>query len=156
MYCSNCGYELTDKKRDKVLTNDPAHKRKDNTKEVFVCPRCGKIIKEGLNEEEIKGLARASHSEIHKANNKLNSGKSSLVIGCILAAIALLFLILCFKPQNNNKFELGCTEFYVFIALAVISISLIVIGVVFLVLGNKIKKKYSELLKDIQNNVFNQ
>ena len=155
MYCSNCGYELTVKEREKALSSG-SHQGKSNTQQVFVCPRCGKIIKEGLNEEEIKGVARASHSEIHKANNKLNTAKSSLVIGAILFAIGLLFFILCFKPKNNNKFELGCTEFYVFIALSLLSITLIVLGIVFFVSGTKKKKKYSELLKDIQNGVFKQ
>ena len=155
MYCSNCGYELTVKEREKALSSG-SHQGKSNTQQVFVCPRCGKIIKEGLNEEEIKGVARASHSEIHKANNKLNTAKSSLVIGAILLAIGLLFFILCFKPKNNNKFELGCTEFYVFVALSLLSITLIVLGIVFFISGTKKKKKYSELLKDIQNGVFNQ
>ncbi len=156
MYCSNCGYELTEKKRNEVLSKDQTHIKNNNTKEVFVCPRCGKIIKEGLVEEEVKSLARASHSEIHKANNKLNSAKSSLVIGAIIFAIAILFLILCFKPKNNNKFELGCTEFYVFIAFTVFSVTLFVLGTVLFIRGANIKKKYSELLKDIQNNVFYQ
>lgn len=154
MYCTNCGYHLKEAEKKKALKNNEKLERDLNTRDYFVCPRCGKIIKDDLSEDEIKSLSMASHAEIHKSNNKLNTGKAFLVIGSILLCIGILFLILCFKPNNQNKFAVNCTEFYVFIAISAISLFLLVSAVVFLVKGKKTKKEYLELLKDIQNRVF--
>lgn len=156
MYCSNCGYHLKEKEIEKVKDANNGTTRNASSKDVYVCPRCNKIIKNDLNEEEVKALARASHSEIHRARNLLNTGKSFLVVGTILIIISLLFLTLSFKSNNYGKFEPNCTEFYTFCGLMAIGLFMVIFGAISFVRGFKKRKEYEEVLKDIQNEVFYQ
>ncbi len=156
MYCSNCGYHLKEKQIEKAKDNNVGKTKNISTKDVYVCPRCNKIIKTDLNEEEVKGLARASHSEIHRARNKLNTGKSFLVVGAILIIISLLFLTLSFKSNNYGRFEPNCTEFYTFCGLITIGVGMVVFGTISFVQGFKKKKEYEGVLKDIQDEAFYQ
>lgn len=156
MYCSNCGYHLKEKQIEKAKDSNDGKNKNISTKDVYVCPRCNKIIKEDLNEEEVKSLARASHSEIHKARNKLNMGKSLLVIGGILVIISLLFFLLSFKSNNYGRFEPNCTEFYTFCGLATLGVVSLTYGIISFVEGLKKKREFEGILKDIQNEVFYQ
>jgi len=156
MYCTHCGYHLKDKKREKILDKSSCNTRKSDTEEVFFCPRCNHLIKDNLSIEEIKHLAMASHSEIHKSRNKLNTGKSFTVISIILLIIGFLFLTLSFKSNNFGKFEPNCTEFYVFCALMGVGVCLLTSGIILLVYGSRKKREYEGILKDIQDEVFYQ
>ena len=153
MYCSHCGYDLNES-RQKKASKTEAGFRTENTKIAYVCPRCGHVIKTDLSEEEIKSLSRASHAEIHRARNSLNRGMCFLVIGSILAIVAFLFFLMSFKAALGGQLSTTCTEFYVFIALTVIGVAGIGYGGYSLRKGIVQNKKYSELLKDINNGVF--
>lgn len=156
MYCSNCGYHLKEKEIEKAKDSYNGKNKDISSKDVYVCPRCNKIIKDDLDVEEVKSLARASHSEIHKARNKLNTGKSLLVIGGILVIISLLFFLLSFKSNNYGRFEPNCTEFYTFCGLVTIGVASLTYGTISFVNGLKKKREYEGVLKDIQNEVFYQ
>lgn len=156
MYCSNCGYHLKEKQIEKAKDINDGKNRNISTKDVYVCPRCHKIIKENLNEEEVKSLARASHSEIHKARNKLNTGKSFLVVGTTLVIISLMFFLLSFKSNNYGRFEPNCTEFYTFCGLITLGVAALTYGAISFIHGLRKRKEYEEMLKDIQNDVFYQ
>ena len=113
MYCSNCGYKLTQRKIEKILKKTEGRTIDSNV--VYVCPRCGKIIKNGLSNDDVKALARASHSEIHKSRNIINSGMCFLVIATILVAIGYIFYLMSYKANAGGMLVTNCTEYYVFI-----------------------------------------
>jgi len=152
MYCSHCGYDL--KENQQKVAPEAAGFRTANTKVTYVCPRCGHIIKEDLNEEEIKALSRASHAEIHRASNSRNTGMCFLVIGIILTIISFLFFLMSFKAALGGQLSFGSTEFKVFCVLLVVGVAGIVSGGILLYQGITKHKKYTELLRDINNNVF--
>lgn len=152
MYCSNCGYDLKEKEIEKGKKNDST--KNSSTIDVFVCPRCGKLIKNDLNEEEVKALSRAGHAEIHRSRNTMNRGMSFLVIGVILLCVCIMFFMMSFKANAGGSLVTNCTEFYVFMVLLVLGIASTSFGLVSLFLGIKKNKKYTNLLRDIQNGVF--
>ena len=152
MYCSHCGYNLNDQKVEK-LTHADANRTKDST-ETFVCPRCGKIIKPDLNNEEVKELARASHSEIHRARNSINSGMCFMMIAIILLSISLMFYLMSYKASAGNQLVTTSNEFYVFIGLLVLGLLSLGYSIYRLVVGISKHHRYTKLLKDIQNGVF--
>lgn len=152
MFCSNCGYDLKEKEMDKALKeNSEVNPEAINT---FVCPRCGKIIKPNLNNDEVKALARASHAEIHKSRNLHNTGMAFLVTGIIVSIIAFMFYLLCYKASNQGRFSYDCSEFYVFVVLAIVGLTFLVISCVNLIRGRRKSKLYSTVLKEIQDGVF--
>lgn len=152
MYCSHCGYHLSDKKIEKALSMD-AFRTKD-TVMTYVCPRCGKIIKENLNEEDTKALSRAAHAEIHRARNFINSGMCFLMISIILSCISGMFFLMSFKASEGGRLVTTSTEFYVFIAMLVIGICALAYSIFNLFRGITKRKRYTSLLKDVQNEVF--
>ena len=154
MYCSHCGYDLSEKEMKSVTLLNKT--KKASTEDVFVCPRCGAIIKNGLDGEEVKALSRASHAEVHRGNNSINTGMCFLVLGVILGCVAFMFFMMSFKASQGNKLIVTSTEFYVFCGLAAITISFLTVSIVSLVRGIKKKKKYTNLIKEIQNEVFYQ
>jgi len=154
MYCSHCGYDLSEKEIEKTIVLNKT--KKSSTEDVFVCPRCGKIIKKNLDNEEVKALSRASHAEVHRGNNSVNTGMCFLVLGVILGCIAFMFFMMSFKASQGNKLIVTSTEFYVFCGLAAVTISFLTVATVSLIRGIKKKKKYSNLIKDIQNEAFYQ
>ncbi len=155
MYCTHCGYDLNEKKQ-KVAALQATNFRTAHTKLTYVCPRCGHIIKEDLSEEDIKALSRASHAEIHRARNSRNTGMCFLVLGGILLVISFLFFLMSFKAAMGGKLSVGSTEFKVFIALLALGVAGCGFGAYSLISGIKKNHKYSTLLRDINNNVFNQ
>lgn len=139
--------------KNKLNYND---ERKATTLDSFACPRCGSVIKHNLEENDIKALARAAHSEIHRGRNNISSGMCGLMIGIILACIGFMFLALSFKATNGGKLDPQCVEFYVFIALVLFGFILIVYAFVNLIRGKSKIKRYEELLKEINNGAFHQ
>lgn len=152
MYCSNCGYSLKEEKINKMKKSSTVVN--SETKNYYVCPRCGHIIKDDLNEEEIKGLARASHAEIHRARNNINSGMCFLMISIIIFVIAIMFFLMSFKASDGGRLVMTSTEFYVFIALTIIGIGTISYSIYNLVKGILRHKEYNQLLRNIQNEIF--
>lgn len=152
MYCSNCGYKLSEAKQEKAKRE--VKNRTADSIMTYVCPRCGKIIKEGLNEEEVKALARASHTEIHKSRNTINTGMCFVVISTILIIVAYMFFLMSFKANAGGMLVTNCTEFYVSMILFGLSGCMYVYAFLSLFFGIKKNKEYKKLLKDIQNDVF--
>lgn len=152
MYCSNCGYKLSEAKQEKAK-REVANRTADSIM-TYVCPRCGKIIKEGLNDEEVKALARASHTEIHKSRNTINTGMCFAVISTILIIVAYMFFLMSFKANAGGMLVTNCTEFYVSMILFGLSGCMYVYAFLSLFFGIKKNKEYKKLLKDIQNDVF--
>lgn len=146
MYCTHCGKNINEKKL--------VHLNNTNKTIMYVCPRCGHLVKDHLDSEEIKDLNAAAHAEVHKAHNDLNRGKSGIVIGLILLCISFLFLLMCFKATAGGSFVANCMEFYVFLALATIGSAIEIFGIVWTVIGAKKKKAYQTLLKEVANGVF--
>ena len=144
MYCSNCGYKLTQRKIEKILKKTEGRTIDSNV--VYVCPRCGKIIKNGLSNDDVKALARASHSEIHKSRN--------IVIATILVAIGYIFYLMSYKDNAGGMLVTNCTEYYVFKVLIVLGCIAYLYSFISLFFGIKKNREYNLLLKDIQNNIF--
>lgn len=127
-----------------------------DSKDIFVCPRCGKLVRHNLDEEDIKSLARASHSEIHRGRNNISSGMCGLMIGVILTIIGFMFFALSFKATNNGQLDTSCVEFYVFVVLLLLGIGIIVYAIVSIVIGRGKIKRYEDLLRNINNDSFHQ
>ena len=155
MYCSHCGYYLKEEEVQKGLLKPTATRNKD-TAITYVCPRCGHIIKNNLSDDEIKDLSRAAHAELHRSSNLRNTGMCFLMITIILLAISFMFFLMSFKASKGGQFDTTCTEFYVFVVLLILGIGSACYSTYNLVYGFKKKKRYSILLKDIQDGIFYQ
>ena len=157
MYCQHCGKEfkidenklakIEGNEKNKALILDP------RVEKAYVCPRCNHIVKSHLNEQDLKELSQASHSEIHRAKNKFSTGMVSLMIGLILTCISFLFLSMAYKATNNYQIVYG-VEFYVFVALLTFGVILLAFGITYISIGLYRSNKYQNLLKDIQNDTF--
>ena len=157
MYCQHCGKEfkidenklakIEGNENNKALILDP------RVEKAYVCPRCNHIVKSHLNEQDLKELSQASHSEVHRAKNKFSTGMVSLMIGLILTCISFLFLFMSYKPANGYELTVG-VEFFVFVALLVSGVILLALGAGLVIYGINKSKKYQNLLKDIQNDTF--
>lgn len=151
--------------KEKLNANDLEYFKKElgvkesrtlNTQDYFVCPRCGKLVRTNLDENDIKSLARAGHSEIHRGRNNISSGMCALMIGIILAVIGFMFFALSFKATNGGVLDTTCVEFYVFICLLVIGIALIVYAIINIIYGKNKTRSYELLLRNINNGAFHQ
>lgn len=156
MYCHNCGYDLKKSKINKIEKKYLKEGKisEENKANMYVCPRCGAFIHKHLEENEIKHLSQAAHSEVHRAHNFNNRGKCFLVISLILIAIGMLFFVLSFKTANHGELDINCIEFYVFLALASLGAICLVYGSVNLTIGINKNNKYKQVVKAIQNQVF--
>lgn len=148
MYCSNCGFKLKEKHLKSI--------DKSNIDTAYVCPRCGHLIKKGLNEQEVRNLSAASHTEIHKARNSLNRGMCGLLIAIILLAVSTMFLMMSFKATAGGALVTNCMEFYTFILTITFGVGSLVYGILHFVIGVVNLRVYNHLLKDIANDVFEQ
>ena len=155
MFCYHCGYKLD---QNKVEAKESTYQKVEgldvDTQINYVCPRCGHLIHENASEEDVKSLARACHAELQRGRNDFSKGMSNLSIGVILLVTSIVFLLLSRKADNQFKITVSSPEFLVFLVLAIISVILLTLGVVFTVLGLKRKTTYTGLLKDINNKTF--
>ena len=155
MYCYHCGYNLDEKK---VEQKESTYKRIEgldiDTTINYVCPRCGHLIHENASNEDVKSLARACHAELQRGRNDFARGMSNISIGIILLITSIVFLLLSRKADNQFQITVSSPEFWVFLVLAIISVILLTLGVIFTVLGLKRKVTYTSLLKDINNKTF--
>ena len=152
MFCSHCGYELSEGRRQSIDVKSTS-RNKDSIM-TYVCPRCGSIIKNNLNEDDVKSLSRAAHAEIHRSRNLINSGMCFLMISIIILVISIMFLLMSYKSSEGGKLVTTCTEFYVFMATLVLGIVSLGYSIFNLVRGYKKQHTYTNLLKDIQNEIF--
>ena len=155
MFCYHCGYKLDEKKvESKQSTYEKVEGLDVDTQINYVCPRCGHLIHDNASPEDVKSLARACHAELQRGRNDFARGMSSLSIGIILLVTSIVFLLLSRKADNKFQIPVSSPEFWVFLVLAIISVILLTLGVVFTVLGLKRKTTYTSLLKDINNKTF--
>jgi len=156
MFCFHCGFEIDEKKVEKVSPslNNVEEVESLDTEVCYICPRCGHLITTSKNKEDIKSLSRAAHAEVQRASNNFSRGMCALCLGAILLIISFIFFLLCRRASNGYKVSTNVAEFYVFIILAVISVILLVLGSIFAVRGRKTKRKYASLLEDINNETF--
>jgi len=156
MYCTHCAYELDEHKVEMKQSSyaNIEGEIKEDTKVAYICPRCGHLIKSDLDEKEVKSLSQAAHAQVQRGRNYFATGMGSFSIGVIGAVIAILFFFLAKKPSNHYVLVTTCAEFYVFIALTVLSVILLAVGGTNIFRGLTTKKKYETLLKDINNRTF--
>ncbi len=155
MFCYHCGYKLDEEKVEKKQSTYEKVEGLDVDTEInYVCPRCGHLIHANASEEDVKSLARACHAELQRGRNDFSKGMSNTSIGFILLVISIIFLLLSRKADNQFKVTVSSPEFWVFLVLAIISVILLTLGVVFTVLGLKRKTTYTSLLKDINTKTF--
>ena len=149
MYCYHCGKRI--KRTSSFITEEGVP---EDAKIAYVCPRCGHLTHEGCSYEDSKELSRASHAQIQRGSNSFATGMSLSLIGAILLAIGILFFVLAKKPSKGYVLQTDCAEFYVFLALTIISVILLGFGITKAVLGTITKSHYTKLLKDINNKTF--
>lgn len=156
-YCCHCGYKLNE---EKVEHTHSSHKEFQEiapaSAEVeYVCPRCGRLIHENVQPDEIRSLSRACHAELQRGRNDVARGMSSLILFIIAIIIAIVFLMLANKINGSGRsISTACAEFWVFVALTIVSIVLLGFAIYRLTLGLKRQVIYSKLLKDINNETF--
>ena len=155
MYCYHCGYKLDeDKIESKQSTYQKIEGLDADTQINYVCPRCGHLVHGNASKEDVKSLARACHAELQRGRNDFAKGMSNISIGVILLVASIVFLLLSRKADNQFKITVSSPEFWVFLVLAIISVILLTLGVVFTIFGLKRKTTYTSLLKDINNKTF--
>lgn len=156
LYCSNCGKRIDEKKIESknnslVMQSNAIN---EETKVVYICPRCEHHIHHNLDEKEIKQLSRAAHAEIQRSNNFFSSGMGNVCIGAIALVLAVIFYYLSCDLNNQMKLDMSSAEFYVFLVLTIVGGLLLVAGVVLALVGLIKKARYNNLLKDINNKTF--
>lgn len=167
MFCPNCGSKLKNSVNEVLVNEEVVSHLKHNEIEISnleeasykedvlgICPHCGYAIPDHLNDDEVKKLNQIAHNKFHSARNKWNTGMCGIVGGAILLAIAAIFFILCFKVAENYRFSTEGEPFIVFVALSIISVALLTFGTIYIVIANKNKKTYSNIIKDISNKTF--
>ncbi len=155
MFCYHCGKKIDENKIEaKESTYQKIEGLDVDTQINYVCPRCGHLIHENASEEDVKSLARACHAELQRGRNDFARGMSNFSIGIILLVTSIVFLLLSRKADNQFRITISSPEFWVFLVLAIISVILLTLGVVFAVLGLQRKTTYTSLLKDINTKTF--
>ena len=152
MYCYHCGKKIDEHKLEMEHSSIGENEIKDDTRIAYVCPRCGHLIHKGADQADLKELSIASHSQIQRGNNYFAIGMSFNSIGIILLTISLIFFWLAHKPAEGFMPNSG--EFYVFVALLIVSIILLGFGIVNTTIGVIKKVRYSALLKELNNKTF--
>lgn len=158
MYCYYCGKKIDERKLEASKSSLESNKDfvNESTKIEYICPRCGHLIHNGIEEKDLKSLSQASHAQIQRGRNAFASGMGNLCIGIIGFVIAMIFFQLAHKPAQHYMLITSCPEFFVFVVLLAASIVLIAIGTVFTTIGIVRRREYSHLLKDIKNKTFYQ
>ena len=157
MYCPHCAKHIDEAKIEASSSSYQiveATEIDEDSSISYVCPRCGHLIHEDLNEDEVKSLSRAAHAQIQRARNYFASGMGMVSVGVILLAIGILFFVLAHKPSNGYALTVGSAEFLVSVILAAIAVILLVVGGVFVVRGVLTKRQNSSLLREINNGTF--
>lgn len=159
MYCYHCGCKINEKKIENKLSSHSIaiEQEIDSSSKVnYICPRCGHLIHDEASVDDVKSLARASHSELQRGRNFFSKGMATTVLAIILIVTALMFLLISRKPDNQYRITTNVLEFWVFVILSSISVILLVYGIINITLGLKKKIMYEALLKDINNETFYQ
>ena len=155
MYCYHCGYKIGETKIEAKESTHAKFEGVDSEAAInYVCPRCGHLIHDNAQPEDVKSLARACHAELQRGRNDFARGMSNISIGVILLVTSIVFLLLSRKADNQFRVTISSPEFWVFLVLSIISVILLILGIVFTVFGLKRKVTFTSLLKDINNKTF--
>ena len=157
MYCPHCAKHIDEAKIEASSSSFNLVQDQEIDEDAgisYVCPRCGHLIHENLDGEEVKSLSRAAHAQVQRARNYFASGMGMVSVGVILLAIGILFFVLAHKPSNGYVLTVGSAEFLVSVILATVAVILLAVGGVFVVRGILTKRQNSNLLREINNGTF--
>lgn len=162
MYCSHCGKKFDERAIEKKQSS---YVQKDANGELvaidsdakveYVCPQCGHLVHNDLNEEEYKSLSRAAHSQLQRGANSFARGMALNLIGIIIGILAFSFFLLSFKTEDGIKVvDITKSTFLVFSVMSVVAIILLIFGIYNTVVGISKKTMYTKLLEDLNNKTF--
>ena len=162
MYCSHCGKKFDEvaleKKQSSYVIKDENGElvQIDSDARVeYVCPQCGHLAHNNLNEEEYKSLSRAAHSQLQRGANSFARGMALTLIGVIIAILALSFFLLSFQSTGGGKvLDTTKSTFLVFVVMGVVAVILLGFGIYNTIVGINKKTMYTKLLKDLNNKTF--
>lgn len=162
MYCSHCGKKINEnaleKKQSSYVIKDENNELvpvDTDQKVEYVCPRCGHLIHEDLNDEEMKSLSRAAHSQLQRGANSFAFGMAFNLIGIIIGILAFSFYLLSFVSSGGKKvLDTSKSTFLVFVVMGIMAVILLGFGIYNTIVGISKKTAYSKLLKDLNNKTF--
>ena len=162
MFCSHCGkkineHALEQKQSSYVIKDENGELLPVDTDQrvEYVCPQCGHLAHVDLNEEEIKSLSRAAHSQLQRGANSFARGMAFNLIGIIIGILAFSFFLLSFRSTGGKKvLDPSRSTFLVFVVMGTVAVILLGFGVYSTVVGLNKKVVYSKLLKDLNNKTF--
>ena len=162
MYCCHCGKKFDEHAIEKKQSSYAIKDEKGELVEIdsdaqvkYVCPQCGHLTHENLSPEEMKSLSQAAHSQLQRGANSFAMGMAFNLIGIIIGILAFSFLLLSFQSGEGGKtLNTEKSTFFVFVAMAVIAVILLVFGIYNTVVGISKKRTYTSLLKDLNNKTF--
>ena len=162
MYCSHCGKKfdevaLEKKQSSYVIKDDNGElvQIDSDARVEYVCPQCGHLAHNNLNEEEYKSLSRAAHSQLQRGANSFARGMALTLIGVIIAILALSFFLLSFQSTGGGKvLDTTKSTFLVFVVMGVVAVILLGFGIYNTIVGINKKTMYTKLLKDLNNKTF--
>ena len=162
MYCSHCGKKIDEnaieKKQSSYVIKDENGELlpvDTDQKVEYVCPRCGHLIHQDLNEEEMKSLSRAAHSQLQRGANSFAFGMAFNLIGIIIGILAFSFYLLSFVSSGCKKvLDTSKSTFLVFVVMGILAVILLGFGIYSTIVGINKKVSYTKLLKDLNNKTF--
>jgi len=162
MYCSHCGKKINEnaleKKQSSYVIKDENNELvpvDTDQKVEYVCPRCGHLIHEDLNDEEMKSLSRAAHSQLQRGANSFALGMAFNLIGIIIGILAFSFYLLSFVSSGGKKvLDTSKSTFLVFVVMGIMAVILLGFGIYNTIVGISKKTAYTKLLKDLNNKTF--
>ena len=162
MYCSHCGKKFDERKLEKkqssyVVKDENGELLPVDTEQKveYVCPQCGHLAHLDLNDEELKSLSRAAHSQLQRGANSFARGMAFNLIGIIIGILAFSFYLLSFTSSGGGKqLDITKSTFLVFVIMGILAVILLAAGIFFTVVGLNKKVMYTKLLKDLNNKTF--
>ena len=162
MYCSHCGKKINENALEKKQSSYVIKDENDELLPVdtdqrveYVCPRCGHLIHPDLNDEEMKSLSRAAHSQLQRGANSFAFGMAFNLIGIIIGILAFSFYLLSFVSAGGKKvLDTSKSTFLVFVVMGIMAVILLGFGIYSTIVGISKKTSYTKLLKDLNNKTF--
>ena len=162
MYCSHCGKKFDERALEKKQSS---YVQKDQNGELlpvdteqkveYVCPQCGHLAHLDLNEDEMKSLSRAAHSQLQRGANSFAFGMAFNLIGIIIGILAFSFYLLSFQSSGGGKtLDTSKSTFLIFVVMGAVAVILLGFDIVNTIVGLNKKVTYTKLLKDLNNKTF--
>ena len=162
MYCSHCGKKFDERALEKKQSS---YVQKDQNGELlpvdteqkveYVCPQCGHLAHLDLNEDELKSLSRAAHSQLQRGAKSFAFGMAFNLIGIIIGILAFSFFLLSYQSSGGGKvLDTSKSTFLIFVVMSAVAVILLGFGIVNTIVGLNKKVMYTKLLKDLNNKTF--